>query len=361
MNEPNKKVRPIAFYLPQFHPTAENDEWWGKGFTEWTNVAKAKPLFKGHSQPHLPADLGFYDLRLAETKQAQAEMAREYGIEGFCYYHYWFHGTRMLDRVVREVLESGAPDFPFCLCWANETWSRRWWGDYGEKEILLEQTYSEEDDLNHIRFLIDVFKDERYIKVNGRPVFLIYRTELIEDRLEKMLDVWNRELAAANVPPLYLCSVRTAPPKGFEASVDFFPGEVLSKVKSRMRQSIEYRTGKLVPSLKAKHTKIDYEKIVELAIKQPYPDYKKFFCPVPSWDNAARRAEMGALMLTDSTPEKFERWLSFCVAETEKRFSGEESLLFINAWNEWAEGCHLEPDQKWQRGYLEAVKNALTR
>ena len=167
------RIRPIAMYLPQFHPIPENDDWWGKGFTEWTNVAKAKPLFKGHYQPHLPADLGFYDLRIPEVGEAQAQLARNYGIYGFCYYHYWFNGKQLLNRPVDEVLNSGNPDFPFCLCWANENWSKRWNGS--ENDILIKQKYSSKDDLNHIKFLIQYFKDSRYIKINDRPLFIIYK------------------------------------------------------------------------------------------------------------------------------------------------------------------------------------------
>ena len=171
----DEAVRAIAFYLPQFHPIPENDVWWGKGFTEWTNVTKARPLFRGHYQPHLPADVGFYDLRLSETREAQAELAREHGISGFCYYHYWFHGRRLLERPFQEVLDSGRPKFPFCLCWANEPWSRRWLGE--EQDILVDQTYSREDDEAHSEYLSSVFTDERYVTVDNRPVFLMYRPD----------------------------------------------------------------------------------------------------------------------------------------------------------------------------------------
>ena len=197
----SKKFRPIAIHLPQFHPIKENDSWWGKGFTEWRNVAKAKPLFEGHYQPHIPADLGYYDLRLNEVREQQAEMARHYGIEGFCYYHYWFNGKRVLERPVNEIFESGKPDFPFMLCWANENWTRRW--DGMENDILLEQKYSEEDDENHIEYLIQFFKDPRYIRVNNKPVIIIYKTFLLPDP-RKTADTWRR-MAAKYGLELYIC------------------------------------------------------------------------------------------------------------------------------------------------------------
>lgn len=203
---PDAAVRAIAFYLPQYHPVPENDEWWGKGFTEWRNVSKARPLFPGHYQPHLPADLGFYDLRLPEVREAQAELARAHGISGFVYYHYWFNGRRILERPFNEVLQSGKPDFPFCLCWANENWTRIW--DGGDKHILLEQKYSAQDDLAHIQSLIPAFRDERYIRVNGKPLFLVYRAELIPDPV-RTAAIWREAAIKAGVGDLYLARVES--------------------------------------------------------------------------------------------------------------------------------------------------------
>src|SRR5947207_4949510 len=219
-------VRTIAFYLPQYHPIPENDAWWGKGFTEWTNVVKAKPLFRGHYQPHLPADLGFYDLRVAESREAQANLARQYGINGFCYYHYWFEGRRLLERPFNEVLTSRNPDFPFCLCWANENWTRIW--DGGDSEVLMEQTYSEQDDLAHIRWLSHAFGDPRYIRVDNRPLFIIYRAHKLPD-IRKTTAVWREECRRLGVGEVLLCRVDTAadklPPNevGLDAAVEFQP------------------------------------------------------------------------------------------------------------------------------------------
>jgi lipopolysaccharide biosynthesis protein len=223
----NNDVKLITFYLPQYHPVQENNEWWGKGFTEWTNVTKAQPLFSGHYQPQLPADLGFYDLRLPEVRQAQADLAKEYGIHGFCYYHYWFNGRRILERPFNEVLASGKPDFPFCLCWANENWTRTW--DGLEKKILLEQNYSEEDDRQHIRSLARAFQDERYIRVGNKPLFLVYKASRIPNPL-KTTSIWREEAKKMGIEDLFLCKVESAhgehgdPTKsGFDAAVEFQP------------------------------------------------------------------------------------------------------------------------------------------
>lgn len=354
----NQKIRTIAFYLPQFYPNPQNNEWWGKGFTEWTNVTKAKPQFKGHYQPHLPADLGFYDLRLVETRKEQANLASDYGLYGFCYYHYWFHGERMLDRVFQEVLETGTPDFPFCLCWANETWTKTWAGKDGE--ILCEQKYSSEDDLKHIQFLIEAFKDPRYIKINGRPLFLIYRSSHIENHLDKMLNIWNMELKRVGLPELYLCTVRT-PPKGkFEATVDFFPPDIN---KSGLWDRFKYGIRKTfnINSPYLKHKVVKYSDIIDASIKKNRANYRQFLCPVPNWDNSPRKAESGAFIIRDSSPREFERWFEYCVKETKKNMIGDEQIIFINAWNEWAEGAHLEPDLKFGLEYLEVIKRTLEK
>jgi lipopolysaccharide biosynthesis protein len=347
-------VRTLAFYLPQFSPNEQNDIWWGKGFTEWTNVTKGKPQFRGHYQPHLPADLGFYDLRVPQVREEQAKLARKYGVYGFCYYHYWFHGRRMLEDVFDDVLRSGKPDFPFCLCWANDTWRKTW--NNGQNEILIEQTYSEDDDRNHIKYLIKAFKNPRYIRINGRPIFLIYRAGPMESRIGSMLKIWNEYLRSEGIPELYLCSVRaTPPPPGFEANVDFFPSEdlgatIIDKLKWKGLKGLLGR---------APYVRKEYTDIVNQQIKKPYPDYKNFFCSSPNWDNSARRSYGGAFILNKSTPGEFRRWFDFCVRETMARFNGDERIVFVNAWNEWGEGAHLEPDQKWGLSYLEAISEVL--
>lgn len=359
----NSDVRAIALYLPQFHPIPENDEWWGKGFTEWTNVAKANPLFPGHYQPHVPADLGFYDLRLPEARQAQADLAREYGIHGFCYYHYWFNGRRILERPFNEVLQSGKPDFPFCLCWANENWSRAW--DGGTKKILLEQRYSEEDDRAHIESLIPALLDSRYIRIDGRPLLLVYRTELLPNPA-RTAEIWREVARRSGVGDLYLVRVENfvadIDPKsiGFDAAMEFSPDnrEVGQAVFSGSISRKMSRWG-ILPRAFHQHTVLRYPIIAASRMKRTSPVYKRFRCVTPMWDNTARRKKDGRILI-GSTPQLYKNWLSTMVRQTKTRFEGDERVLFINAWNEWAEGCHLEPDVKHGRAYLEATRQALT-
>lgn len=355
-----KPARLFAFYLPQYHPIPENDDWWGEGFTEWVNVRKTTPLFTGHYQPHEPAELGYYDLRSEETRIAQAELARQYGIEGFCYYHYWFEGKRLLERPLNDMLESGKPDFPFCLCWANESWSRRW--DGKDQDILMGQGYSEEDDIAHIRSLIPVFKDPRYIRVNGKPLFLVYRSESLPDP-SATAATWREEARKAGLGELYLVRVESfvkgAPEEfGFDASLEFAPdwwnkGPRLSADSDRFKQA-----GQAVKAACSNNYIHTYQGLSEAMLAKELPDYKWFRCVTPSWDNWARRHE-GASIFLDSTPDYYRAWLSACVDYSNLHLHGEERIVFINAWNEWAEGNHLEPDQKFGRGYLEATSQGL--
>lgn len=356
-------ARLIAFHLPQYHPIPENDAWWGKGFTEWTNVTKAQPQFPGHYQPHLPADLGFYDLRLPEVRAAQAELAQEYGIHGFCYYHYWFGGKRLLERPVAEILASGEPVFPFCLCWANENWTRRW--DGKERDILMQDQYSAEDDLAHLRWLAEAFQDHRYIRIDDKPLFLVYRASRLPDQ-RRTTEIWREEALRLGIGELFLCRVESFPdeqvdprPLGFDASVEFAPE--WNRVGSRQRPEPvrwwQRRRTDPMDQARELHNIFEYEMMARLAEQKTLPDYELLRCTTPMWDNCARR-QADATIFVGSTPERYERWLRFLIEQAQRQ-PPEHRIVFINAWNEWAEGNHLEPDQQWGRAYLEATRRAL--
>lgn len=364
-----EKIRPIAIYLPQFHPIKENDEWWGRGFTDWNNVVKAKPRFKGHYQPHLPADLGFYDLRLPETRQQQADLAAKYGIYGFCYYHYWFTGKRLLEKPLDAVVESGKPDFPFCLCWANENWARTWDGQ--DKQLLIKQDYSVEDDINHIHHLIRYFKDERYIKVDGKPVFIIYKPDLVPN----ISDTINRfrEEAAKFGLELYICRFERVlglagegiNELGFDAAIEFQPlsHSFRKYIDTQMKLPILKRIARKgikelkkifnLPILNPDRI-VEYRDFVDFDLAQPRPSYKCFPGVSPSWDNSCRRVNINATIFKNSTPEDFAYWYHSKIRMFEP-YSDDENFIFINAWNEWGEGNHLEPCQKWGLQYLDAL------
>ena len=353
-------TRLIAFYLPQYHPIPENDEWWGEGFTEWRNVKKAAPLFSGHYQPHVPADLGYYDLRQEDTRIAQAELAKKYGVEGFCYYHYWFKGQRLLEHPLEELLESGTPDFPFCLCWANESWTRRW--DGKDKHILMKQEYSEEDDLEHIRMLLPIFADQRYIRVNGKPLFLVYRAENIPNPA-RTAEIWREEARKAGVGEIYLCMVESFvkydPNKiGFDAALEFAPDWWNKGPQLKVDPGQFSHSKDKLAEVCNDNWIHSYQHLADTMLDKDVPPYKWFRCVTPSWDNWARM-QKGANIFLGSTPEKYKEWLSGAIDSTTSRFVGDERMVFINAWNEWAEGNHLEPDQKFGHGYLEATRRAL--
>ncbi len=348
--------RSLAFYLPQYHPIRENDQWWGKGFTEWTNVSKTRPRFPGHYQPHLPADLGFYDLRLPEARASQAELAKAHSIDGFVYYHYWFNGRRLLERPFNDVLASGSPDLPFCLAWANENWTRAW--DGRSSSPLLTQEYSTQDDLTHIRELLPAFADPRYVTYAGRPVFLVYRAGLLPEP-KRSTDIWRAEVVAAGLPEPYLLRIESFPDErgdpaacGFDAGVEFAPrwwdlpaspawvraGKAMSRGRGPFRDQIH-----------------DYRKTAQRAMSRKAADYTLWPGVTPMWDNSARRAS-GALILTNSTPYEYGRWLDHAIRRSAsialQAGASDAGFVFINAWNEWAEGNHLEPDRRNGLTYL---------
>ena len=344
---PTSIAKALAFYLPQYHPIPENDEWWGKGFTEWANVTKAQPLYPGHYQPHLPGELGYYDLRIPEVREAQADLARSHGISGFVYYHYWFQGKRLLNRPFDEVLASGSPDFPFALCWANEEWTRNWDGQSGR--VLIRQEYNDADDLAHIRWLSTAFADKRYITIDGKPLMLVYRPGVLPDS-RKMTDTWRAEAQRLGFPDLYLCWVDGwgRPPEGpealgFDATVGFMPwtGE-------RLFTPIESHRP---------HRILDYVSAYEARLNEPPPAWKHFPSVMVGWDNTARHSR-SATIFEGATPEQYKRWLERTVASV-ANVREEENYLFILAWNEWAEGNHLEPDLRYGRAFLEATRSVL--
>jgi len=349
-------IRVLAFYLPQYHPIRENDEWWGKGFTEWTNVSKARPNFDGHYQPHFPADLGFYDLRVPEVRQAQADLARGAGLAGFCYYHYWFSGHRLLERPLQEVLDTGKPDFPFCICWANENWTRRW--DGLESSLLIGQSYTQEDEVALFRDWLPLLRDERYIRVNGKPLVLIYRISLLPEP-RRAAATWRRMAREAGLGDVYLAYVqsfdswaRGEKPADFDfdASVEFpphgcgvpFAGDVPG-LASSFRGAV-----------------YDYQATAEVCLAKPNPGYPMFRGTMPSWDNTARKQHTGHIFL-GASPEAYEAWLDGALSYTDRFACGDERIVFVNAWNEWGEGNHLEPDMRYKHAYLDATRRAITR
>ncbi|PCJ37932.1 MAG: lipopolysaccharide biosynthesis protein [Cellvibrionales bacterium] len=355
------KARAIALYLPQFHPIPENDEWWGTGFTEWTNTAKAKPLYKKHYQPHVPADLGFYDLRLPEARAAQAAMARAYGVEAFCYYHYWFGGKQLLNRPFDEVLKLGEPDFPFMLCWANESWTGVWHGS--PNKLLIEQTYPGEDDhRRHFDHLLPAFLDPRYLRVDNKPVFMIYSPDNIRD-VRKVTGFWRQLASDAGLPGLHLIAEHDSPdwiPEhyGFDAVV----AARLPKLRRDMhwrglfKHPLKY-SRYCYQALRGLPTIHRYTDVVDSFLVSHNPDIERYPCVIPNWDNTPRSGANG-LVLEGSSPALFQQHLGKAI-DAASHLPNEHRLLFIKSWNEWAEGNHLEPDLRYGHGYLEAMRAEL--
>ena len=345
MSDPRHRI--LAFYLPQFHVFPENDAWWGAGFSEWRNVVKARPLFPGHEQPRLPGELGFYDLRVPETREQQAALARDHGIDGFCYYHYWFHGRRMLERPLADVRAMGTPDFPFCLLWANENWTRTW--DAGQREMLIPQTYSSADDEAHGRYLVEQFGDDRYIRVDGRPLLGVYRVQTLPDPA-RTFDLWRRLATEAGVGEPYIVKFDSwadfTDPAGYscDAAAEFPPHGVFEHLDP------------ITPEGSDEENEIaDYRAVAAFFGARPDPDWVRYPTVVPSWDNTPRRPNGPAKMLLGRDPVWFRDWLA---AALERAGRTPHRLVFVNAWNEWAEGAYLEPDEVHGRAFLDAVLEA---
>ncbi len=344
-------IKLIAFYLPQFHPIPENDKWWGKGFTEWQNVSKAVPQFSGHYQPHLPGDLGFYDLRLPQVQSQQIELARKYGIYGFAFYYYWFNGKRLLEKPLDMFLQS-KEDFPFCICWANENWTRRWDGQ--EDEVLIGQEHSPESDLRFIEDIGPLLKDKRYIRINGRPLLIVYRANILPDVL-KTVSLWREYCKNNDIGDPYLVAAQTflfKDPRevGFDAAVEFPPHNVDIKNITRSLK---------ISNPNYKGAVVDYKDMVQKESENMVTsEYKLFKTVFPSWDNEARKPGRG-FTFAFSTPDLYRRWLLKAARFTLQESNPDKRLLFINAWNEWAEGAHLEPDRRYGYAYLQSTADAL--
>lgn len=353
----------IAYYLPQFHPIKENDEWWGKGFTEWTNVGKAKPLFRGHYQPKVPADLGYYDLRLPEVRQQQADLAREAGVSGFCYWHYWFgNGKQLMNEIIDEIVETGKPDFPFCLGWANETWKAKQWNADGlGDKILMEQCYGGMNDYRqHFEYVIKLFKDKRYIKIENRPIFLVYQPQLMPE-MGLFITLWNKWAIQEGFDGIYFIArmrqteeyhknkwlemgfnaVTTERTYGFEIN-QLYGIRLFKRV---VRKLLKY------PIV------VSYRNAIKYFVKDSDADEKFIPCIIPNWDHSPR-SNRKALILTDCDPKYFKKHIDEVFSIVRRK---ENKLIFLKSWNEWAEGNYMEPDLKYGKGYIYALRDELRK
>jgi Glycosyltransferase WbsX len=370
----------IALYLPQFHPIPENDEWWGRGFTEWTNVAKAKPLFRGHRQPHLPADLGFYDLRVPEVREAQAEMARNAGVGAFCYWHYWFgNGRRIIERPFEEVRDSGKPDFPFCLAWANQSWTGIWHGS--PKQTLMKQEYpGRADEEAHFRWARKAFEDPRYFKVDGKPMFTVFAPHDLPSTTN-FIEHWRELAAKAGYPGLFFVAIshRSGTTVNhyhdpvldpFDAVTPLAPSDYLQSIgDATVRTDLPRRLKELNFGIKLnalkksdrwrRPTRIQYADVVKHALHD-MPLGERFLPSVlPGWDNTPRSSVRG-VVYEGETPELFRQYLQKAVDRV-SNYPKPRRIIFLKAWNEWAEGNYVEPDSFHGRAFLDAMRSVMFR
>lgn len=358
--------RLIAYYLPQYHPIPENDAWWGEGFTEWTNVRKARPLFRGHYQPHIPADLGYYDLRDPSVREAQAELARNAGIEAFCYWHYWFAGKQLLERPFAEVLASGKPDFPFCLAWANQSWTGIWHGR--PDDVLMEQSYpGVEDHIAHFKHLLPAFRDSRYLQVEGKRVFFVFQPSDLD---RAWVELWQDLAKKGGINGLWMVGIVKNASEAEQIKRIGFDACTVSRTAGRSRR---------LPTLQSIMKKVlGEEKAVKLyqrIFNKPFHVYRyadlypyididdkagmEFYPAVmPGWDNTPR-AGINGQVFADSSPEQFYEHLKEAGSRVSS-YPKEHKLIIIKSWNEWAEGNYLEPDQKYGNAFLEAIKKYVS-
>jgi hypothetical protein len=357
----------IAWYLPQFHRIPENDKWWGDGFTEWTYVKKSTPLFKGHNQPRVPLNDNYYNLVNIDTLKWQTEIAKEYGIYGFCFYHYWFKGKKLLEKPIELFIQNDELESPFCLSWANVPWTRTWYDE--EKTVLMPQDYGDEKDWKeHFDYLLQMFNDERYIKIDNKPVFLIYNSSEIE-QCNEMMRFWTKLAKKNGFPGIYFINTLTSFPLGkkdldFDAQVQFEPGFTLRHEMNkiwRIKRKIVVASRRIFRKYgiyNSVENLFDYDKFYKLILrsKKNNTKIKTYLSVFPDWDNTPRRGFASSIYL-NSTPEKFEKFLTEQIKNSKKYYNSD--ILFINAWNEWGESAYLEPDKRYEFKYLEAVKNAL--
>lgn len=365
------KPKVIAFFLPQYHPIKENNEWFGEGFTEWTLVAKSKPLYKGHVQPKIPADLGFYDLRLPDVRAKQAELAKEAGISAFCYYHYWFgNGKQLLERPINEVVKLGEPNFPFCLCWANHSWYKKQWNPQSsslDQTLLMEQTYpGEEDIVNHFNSLLPIFKDKRYFKIEGKLAFVVYNVVDMPD-YELLKSTWNRMAKENGLPEFFFITYTKV-----VADLDKKPYNTSDANILALISNVQF---------KQKYNKIHYafnaikERISKIfnypILLYSYKDASKYFLDdackrenvypviVSNWDYTPRRG-VGGLIFKDSTPELFKTHVLEAF-DLIKDKAEEQQIVFLKSWNEWGEGNYMEPDQQYGKGFIRSLRDAIEK
>ena len=361
----NKNIRIIAFYLPQFHPIPENDEWYGKGFTEWTNVGKAKPLFKGHYQPRVPADLGYYDLRMPEIREAQAQMAKESNIEGFCYYHYWFDkGKQLLERPFNEVLSSKKPDYPFMLCWANESWHSKFWDTDGkvDKKLIMEQKYEDNiDQIEHFNYLLKAFKDNRYIYIEDKPAFMVYKP-LDTIRMSSIIKLWQKLAIENGLKGIFFIGQTTQTEEmansilslGFDAVNSVRHYEILNN-KNIIHKVIH----RIYKNINKSPYVFEYSEVLKYLANSEDSKNNIFPTILPNWDHSPRSGK-GGFILKNSSPKLFKRHIEQ-VLNIISHKENNRKIVFIKSWNEWGEGNYLEPDIKYGHSYLNVLKEILEK